>query len=716
MMTTTTTTNRRYCRRHRRRRACLRYFILLVALSLWFGSIVASYRSVVTLHHRREQEQEQEQKEETETETERRRGRGRLVNASSSSSSSSSLLRARKRVVAPPTAMSAGGVVVAIADDAAEEEEEDREEPDAKQGKDGADRNDDDGDDDDPLIRPGRLPRCRPPVDVDDASLREMVYWSTIPSDYGYVSPYRRSKSVLPRRYLHVEPDDCGFNNNRMAFETAVVLAHATGRTLIVPPRRKMYGMTDNNDKDKDKDKDGGKGGDGNGSAKPKTTMGYMEYFPLKEMENLHAGIDLISTEEFLRREVLTGNLRDVATGKKVRPPDKGRTDWDGRPYQPLRKFMRRLSVHPEGWDPEECLFAFASVERSSEGKRKNNNNNNNNTDDDSSHRHRDMVRRAMTARDPLRGGGGNPVVPSMFINNPTPVNASAEDRFRELMAERKRTCLYTPALRDDDADARVLNFPVTAETKLLSHFYAAIFHDDWRVDLWYKRLIRDNMHFRDDVVCAAAGIVESLRSRARERQKKKKKKKGDGDGVDDDADGAFDAFHVRRSDFQILYEGTMNETASMILETSKRWIPPDRNRVVYVATDETDRTYFRPLEDAYDVRYLDDYSRFLGGVNDDVHSLVEMMIAARSETFVGCYWSTFTGYIHRLRGYYSQKEKLPGYENGELRRSHHYNSVSFVQKNEYRVYKAVKRPAWYREFPIAWRDIDRSVGRMDMD
>ena len=70
----------------------------------------------------------------------------------------------------------------------------------------------------------------------------EMVYWRDIPSDAEYVSPLKRNDT---RQYLTFEPDEGGFNNIRMAFETSVALAVSTGRILVLPPRMGFYLLTD---------------------------------------------------------------------------------------------------------------------------------------------------------------------------------------------------------------------------------------------------------------------------------------------------------------------------------------------------------------------------------------------------------------------------------------------------------------------------------------
>ena len=74
---------------------------------------------------------------------------------------------------------------------------------------------------------------CKDHGGPDDESAQEMVFWSDIPSDSTLRSPF-----YDPDKYLTFEPDPGGWNNIRMAYETLLVLAHATGRTLVLPPEK----------------------------------------------------------------------------------------------------------------------------------------------------------------------------------------------------------------------------------------------------------------------------------------------------------------------------------------------------------------------------------------------------------------------------------------------------------------------------------------------
>ena len=64
-----------------------------------------------------------------------------------------------------------------------------------------------------------------------------MRYWARDPEPR--VSPY--ADYGPSAKYVTFEPDNGGWNNIRMAFETVAVFAHATGRTLVMPPAQRLY-------------------------------------------------------------------------------------------------------------------------------------------------------------------------------------------------------------------------------------------------------------------------------------------------------------------------------------------------------------------------------------------------------------------------------------------------------------------------------------------
>ncbi|CAM9652304.1 unnamed protein product, partial [Discosporangium mesarthrocarpum] len=75
---------------------------------------------------------------------------------------------------------------------------------------------------------------------------------------------------------------------------------------------------------------------------------------------------------------------------------------------------------------------------------------------------------------------------------------------------------------------------------------------------------------------------------------------------------------------------------------------------VVYISTDETDRSFFKPFFDRYQVKFLSDYEGRAGltEISPNLRGLVEQVITSHGRTFTGTWFSTFSAYILRLRGY----------------------------------------------------------------
>ena len=72
-----------------------------------------------------------------------------------------------------------------------------------------------------------------------------------------------------------------------------------------------------------------------------------------------------------------------------------------------------------------------------------------------------------------------------------------------------------------------------------------------------------------------------------------------------------------------------------------------------------------------------------------------------------GTWFSTYTGYINRIRGYIHDKEKKPGYEEGIIDSWYHVIPDRFDHMREY---WPVKQSFYAREFPTAWRLIDTGL------
>eukprot|EP00569_Conticribra_weissflogii_P003739 CAMPEP_0171329334 /NCGR_PEP_ID=MMETSP0878-20121228/1199_1 /TAXON_ID=67004 /ORGANISM="Thalassiosira weissflogii, Strain CCMP1336" /LENGTH=569 /DNA_ID=CAMNT_0011829301 /DNA_START=239 /DNA_END=1948 /DNA_ORIENTATION=+ len=472
----------------------------------------------------------------------------------------------------------------------------------------------------------------------------EMVYWSDIPSDSEFRSPIGLHDTE--KKYLTFEPDGGGFNNIRMSLETIILMAHAMGRTLVMPPSQGMYLLR----KDRDKQK---------------VHFSFDDFYHMEQVGYEHAGLDIISMEQFLLEVAMTGNLKNKTSGIVAFPPD-NRTNWDGIDPKPLKEYLRDATLAPLDWNPGSCLAAFPS-------------------DDGPEHFEELNGMMEEVKKNFPRW--------TEFKNNPVPVDASPLERMREAVGGQvRKLCIYDENMQK----APVVHFMCyhKLRVRMLTHFYSFLYFEDWKHDLWSKRFVRDHLRYSDEIQCAAARIVAALRERARKRDPK------------GNPHGEYDSFHIRRGDFQ--YKATRLE-AEEIYENVKDELT--EGATVFIATDHAGKPFFKPLANHYDIVFLKDFKKELEGVNTNYYGMIDQLVASRGRIFFGCYHSTFSGFIFRIRGYHSQKDKLPGFEQGTLHHSFYYSGQK--DKNLYTEYTPIKPPYFSREFPTSWRDIDKGIDEL---
>ena len=73
---------------------------------------------------------------------------------------------------------------------------------------------------------------------------------------------------------------------------------------------------------------------------------------------------------------------------------------------------------------------------------------------------------------------------------------------------------------------------------------------------------------------------------------------------------------------------------------------------------DDPSWDYFRK-EAGWKIIFLNDFLKrgLFKGVNPNIFGMLESIACSRAKIFAGTYWSTFTGYIYRLRGYHGLGE-----------------------------------------------------------
>ena len=150
-----------------------------------------------------------------------------------------------------------------------------------------------------------------------------------------------------------------------------------------------------------------------------------------------------------------------------------------------------------------------------------------------------------------------------------------------------------------------------------------------------------------------------------------------------------YHAMHVRhRSEFAFQFQGNPNLMldSEKIVEFANRHIDRNISTIIYIATDVNNMTFFDPLRQHFQLRFLSDYmSQFRGGrsesnINYNQLGMVEQMICANADTFLGTIGSTYTDHIMRLRGYYDDgrvERSFTFYEDTDFTRKFHpYESI----------------------------------------
>lgn len=222
--------------------------------------------------------------------------------------------------------------------------------------------------------------------------------------------------------------------------------------------------------------------------------------------------------------------------------------------------------------------------------------------------------------------------------------------------------------------------------TRMLAHYYGYLHFTDASIGNYYKRYIRDLVHFRHEIFCAAGKIVKFLQD-ASELQ---------GFPADSEGGGGYSSLHVRRGDFQ--YKKMRVSANEWYANTKEIWKPKE---VLYIATDENDKdAFFEPFRNAgHDLYFLGNFNELAGldTLDPNWMGMIDVVVASRGRAFAGTFRSTFSGYINRLRGYYGLSMKDSWF--GQLE-----------QKTMMHEFHNVNLDTYAKEWPDAWIGIDADV------
>jgi len=114
---------------------------------------------------------------------------------------------------------------------------------------------------------------------------------------------------------------------------------------------------------------------------------------------------------------------------------------------------------------------------------------------------------------------------------------------------------------------------------------------------------------------------------------------------------GDYDAIHVRRHDFKYVHVDTVQKQIEQLRELIEGRVRKDKP--LYIATDEKDKTLFDTIKD-YNLVFLDDLTENL---EDHEALILDTLICSNADTFLGSKFSTYSEYIHIIRGYKGKKD-----------------------------------------------------------
>jgi len=405
----------------------------------------------------------------------------------------------------------------------------------------------------------------------------ELAYWNEPQgeSDISFKSPFAPSEQPNQRRYVTFEPDRGGWNNIRMSLEIVIVFAAATGRTLVLPPDTPFYLLSKNAE-----------------SKKRKKHHGFADFLDL-ENEALRKKVDMISMEEFLKREGKNaGESNSEEKMFTIPGGSQGEKIWKAaeqclyvaksdRPCDMIYNFLKSEAYVPELQAGRDCLIF-------------------------------DLDKQPSKA-----------FYTDAEIFDLMP---EAEQEKVKQFCDRRNPIFFGNEL----ASAPLIHFHAGEKHhRLLNHFYTFLYFTDTKLDHFFKRFVRDFLHYTDTIWCAAGKVIQLL-------EEESTKLAGNGKP-------SFSTMHVRRGDFQykkvkITAEDWYNNTKDLF----------QQNEIIYIATDEKNRTFFQPLQKHYNVRFLSDFSdsASLNELDPNLMGMIDTIIASRGRLFVGTWFSTFTGYI----------------------------------------------------------------------
>lgn len=241
-------------------------------------------------------------------------------------------------------------------------------------------------------------------------------------------------------------------------------------------------------------------------------------------------------------------------------------------------------------------------------------------------------------------------------------------------------TCRDGPHLAGDYLDKRkpvefsawmnaapVLYFPSNKRYRSLGPVATMLAGKDDSLQILMRRLLKNHMRFRDEIFSLASQIVEALGLKS------------------------YDALQIRRNDFQ--YSKT-RVSPDRIIENIR--VLFDQGQAIYIATDEDRKEVFDDLAKGLNAPAIYTWKDVESVFNEPIPYAwigpIEQLICTLARRFVGNDLSTFTSYIHRLRGYNAAEDQ-----------NLYYHSIAYDEIPAALTEGAARGRAYLRENPLFW-------------
>lgn len=419
--------------------------------------------------------------------------------------------------------------------------------------------------------------------------------------------------AVPTPKYVTFSPDRGGWNNVRMSLEIIFVIAAATGRTLVLPPKEPLYLMHHD---------------------KTNRYRGFGDFFPL---EQLHPVVPVMSFQDFFQNKhapPVPPHLDAAAIHSAADHCDK--RDASTNACRHVFDYLEVTGVHQNISAQHTCLIFDETA----------------------------------------------------YLTGKPPTNATTLAYVQQVCGPTRDQVYFTQEMNEPD----ILFFAAGNKTfRLLTHFYGMIHFTNPVYDNYFRRFVRDYLHYHEAIYCAAGKIVKAIQKEASLLNNSTDTKYA---VRSEDGSGGYSALHVRRGDLQ--YKKVKIPAQEWYDNTKDVWYP---NELLYIATDERDKSFFNDLKKHHELRFLDDYWDLanLSSLDPNYMGMIDTIVASRGRAYAGTWFSTFSGYINRLRGYHGLSMQDSWY--------------GFLPKKEaVHEWKLVNEFAYAFEWPDGWVGIDADV------